>query len=182
MHYAALSLTELLLLGSKLVIIPFCGPQVLSSVPLTKSYYQRYNWKFTLLYIPETLCCGDLEGDPTSDDGLLPLLPATTGTGTATGDGVLTTFIWSSFTSSRLTLLSCNCTSFDAGGVKLGKSSWMKFGKNVSIFLQVMSHSCCFGEPTSGLPLGFMKLSNMPWVDMTSSMFFSDSGIASYYG
>jgi hypothetical protein len=66
------------------------------------------------------------------------------------------------------------------GGVKLGNSSWMKFGRNDSILVHVIPQSRCFGDSISDWLLGVIKLSKMPWVDMTSNMFFRDSGMASY--
>ena len=68
----------------------------------------------------------------------------------------------------------------EMGGVTFGKRFWIKFGKNVSILFQVISHNCYFGESTSNWLLKIVKLSKMPCVDMTSSIFFSDSGMASY--
>ena len=48
------------------------------------------------------------------------------------------------------------------GATKLGKRSWIKFGKNDSILLQVISHRRCLGQSALGGVLWLRKLSKMP--------------------
>ena len=131
--------------------------------------------------------CGDREGDPTFGAGRGLVFPWETVAGIATSDDI-TAELRPSFRLSLLSLsllwpssMTVGLASLKVDGVKLGNSSWMKFGKNVLILVHVILQSCCFGDSTSDWLLGVIKLSKMPWVDITSNMFFRDSGMASYW-
>ena len=113
------------------------------------------------------LCCGDFEGDPTFGAGGGLTFPLEIAAGTATGGDVTAVLRLSfcvSLLSSSLWLSSVivGVALLEVGGVKFGNSSWMKFGKNVSILLQVIPQSCCFGDSTSDWLLVVSKLSKMP--------------------
>ena len=114
------------------------------------------------------LCCGDLEGDPTFGAGGGLAFPLEIAAGIATGGDVTAVLRLSfcvsllSFSLSWLSSVIVGVALLKVGGVKFGNSSWMKFGKNVSILLQVIPQSCCFGDSTSDWLLGVIKLSKMP--------------------
>ena len=123
------------------------------------------------------LCC---EGDPIFGAGGGLTSPLETAAGTATGGDVtgddviggdvtggdVTAELKFSFCASFSSLCESSATVgvalLKVGGVKFGNSSWMKFGKNVSIFLHVIPHSRCFGDSTSDWLLGVIKLSKIP--------------------
>lgn len=127
-------------------------------------------------------CCGDREGDPTFGAGGELTSPLETAPGTATGGDVtgddvivtggditggdVTAELRLSFCASFSSLCESSATVgvalLKVGGVKFGNSSWMKFGKKVSIFFHVIPQSFCFGDSTSDWLLGVIKLSKMP--------------------